>query len=89
MGITINIGDTTFGIGRKYFDPENAELCSWKKVELCGPISTDETSKIRASLLATFDEDTFIYREIFYCCTAWFKNEEDAVWFKTTFGGDA
>ena len=81
MGITINIGDTTFGIGRKYFDPENAELCSWKKVELCGPISTNKTANIRKWLILNIDEDTFIYREIFYCCSVWFQTEEDAVQF--------
>lgn len=73
-------------LGRRYFEPEHAEQSGWHKIELEGPIAQTTLDETRKWLVENIDQDNFIYREIFFCCSGWFKHEEDAVRFKLVWG---
>ena len=85
MGFLIEIPES-YELGRKHFEPEHAEQCGWHKIELAGPISQNTLDEIRKWLIENINQYNFIYREIFFCCSAWFVNEEDAVRFKMVWG---
>lgn len=83
MGIVCELDmDPTPIIGNKYITPEMAEEGKWFKVEVHGPTPSTALAEIREWLTSNVNSAIFIYREIFFCCTIWFKYEENAIHFK-------
>lgn len=81
-----DLHNTIHNQGTNQIDLEVAIKLNWHKVGLEGPIPQEKLYKIRQWLTRHINDETYIYKEIFFCCSSWFEHVEDAVLFKTIWG---